>query len=109
MDRNRWQRIEELYHSALEQPPELRPDFLAKTCPNDSELVREVLELLAHSEKSDAIVDQPAWKGCESILGANELGTGTQLGPYQVDCLLALAGWVPYTAPRTPGSAERWR
>ena len=42
MTPERWQRIELLYHSALEREAEERSAFLAEACLGDEELRREV-------------------------------------------------------------------
>jgi hypothetical protein len=42
MDPERWRRVEDLYHAALEQPAETRSLFLNPVCASDSELLREV-------------------------------------------------------------------
>src|SRR5262245_57321714 len=48
MDKQRWQQIETLYHAALERAPDERAAFLADACADDSDLLREVEELLRH-------------------------------------------------------------
>ena len=48
MDKQRWQQIESIYHAALEREPDERAVFLADACAGDSDLRREVEELLRH-------------------------------------------------------------
>ena len=60
MDPRRWQRIEELYHSALQRSPELREGFLAAECRDDAALYREVQDLLTRDEEPSAMLDRPA-------------------------------------------------
>ena len=45
MNLERWRKIEQLYHSALEQEPRQRGGFLADACPEDAELRQEVESL----------------------------------------------------------------
>src|SRR5689334_2201100 len=92
MERDRWDRIEQLYHSALEQPAELRSGFLEKACAGDSELLREVQGLIAHDSDTNAIVDRPAWEGASDMLNRPELAKGTHLGPYRIEALLGSGG-----------------
>ena len=92
MDANRWRRVEELYHSALERPEELRSEFLAQACGDDAELLREIRDLIAHDRDSAALVDRPAWERGSEILNAAELKPGTYLGPYRVSGLLGSGG-----------------
>lgn len=56
MTPERWQRIEELYHSALEQPPDERADWLAKTCAGDESLRREIEALLEANERAETFL-----------------------------------------------------
>ncbi|MEM8930849.1 MAG: serine/threonine-protein kinase, partial [Acidobacteriota bacterium] len=80
MDPERWQRIETLFHEALERPPNKRPAFLAERC-DDADLRREVGELLAAEEGADATLDG-------AIADAVELATDERppdaIGPYRV-------------------------
>lgn len=46
MTPERWGRIEELYHAALERPEEQRAGFLDEACGGDQELRGEVESLL---------------------------------------------------------------
>ena len=48
----RWRRIEDVLHAALEQPPADREAFLERECGGDDELRREVASLLAAHERS---------------------------------------------------------
>src|SRR5262245_62475158 len=84
MDPLRWRRIEALYHSALEHPPELRDRFLADECRDDATLCREVRELLGRDQEPGTMLDQPAWERGAAILHTVELEPGTLLGPYRI-------------------------
>jgi hypothetical protein len=58
MKSDRWQRIEELYHSAREQGESQRSAFLDEVCAADEALREEIESLLAtreRSERSDGI------------------------------------------------------
>lgn len=52
MTPERWQRIEELYHLALERPAEERANWLVEACAGDDALRREVVVLLQANEKA---------------------------------------------------------
>ena len=97
MSDDRWSRIEELYHAALELPPEQRAAFLSDTSGGDSELRREVESLLAEHHSKDSVFDQPAL--AEMSAGdkpasptAALLGAGAVLGPYRITGLLGAGG-----------------
>ena len=54
MSSDHWQRIEDIFHRAVELPPEQRSAFLDKACaPEDRSIRREVETLLAHDSESD--------------------------------------------------------
>ena len=78
MEPHRWRRIEELYRSALRRPPELRAGFLATECHDDTELRREVEELLARDEVP------AAWERTPEVLATVPIQAGTLLGPYRI-------------------------
>src|SRR5215471_19584287 len=64
MENQRWQRIESIYHAALEREPGAREAFLAQACAGDEELRREVEELLRYDGaaksflKGNALADE---------------------------------------------------
>lgn len=60
MKPERWQRIEELYHSAAEMPVAQRSSFLHEACKGDENLLQEVESLLKHGETPNSLLDKPA-------------------------------------------------
>jgi eukaryotic-like serine/threonine-protein kinase len=92
MEKHRWQRIEELYHSALELPADMRSTFLSEACVGDPDLLREVQDLIAHDLDSNSAVDRPAWERVAGMGKTPELKSGTRLGPYSIDRLLGAGG-----------------
>jgi serine/threonine protein kinase/Tol biopolymer transport system component len=60
MNPERWRKIEELYHSALECEPSQRAAFLKEGCAADEGLYREVQSLLDHEEKIHTFMETPA-------------------------------------------------
>ena len=50
MERERWLKVESLYHDALEREASERPRFLREACTGDESLLREVESLLAEEE-----------------------------------------------------------
>ena len=65
MDGQRWQRIEQLYHEALERPRGEQGAFLDRACGGDHDLRVEVASLLDQS--AEGVLDQPAW---QALVGA---------------------------------------
>ena len=60
MKPERWQRIEELYHSAQERPETERDSFLQDACGGDQSLLQEVESLLKHGATPHSLLDTPA-------------------------------------------------
>src|SRR5580700_10850901 len=71
---HRWQRIEALYHAALERDPVVRTVFLDGACGEDADLRREVESLLTAPATGEELPDQPAIA----------LTPGSRLGPYEI-------------------------
>ena len=53
-----WQRVEELFHDAVDLPASEREAFLARECGSDEELRRQVEELLSADLGSEAVVEE---------------------------------------------------
>jgi hypothetical protein len=68
MDSERWRKVEELYHSALEIPASQRSGFLRESCGDDEALRNEVKTLLAYQTKSEAFIEMPAMEAAARIL-----------------------------------------
>src|SRR6202521_682855 len=85
MNPERWRKIEQLYHLALEQEPAQRNRFLAEACQGDAELRGEVESLFAQSGAADTLIDRTA---LQAVAGQPETHTdltpGVRLGPYQI-------------------------
>lgn len=88
MKPDRLQRIEVLYHSALEREPGERGAFLADACQGDQELRGEVESLL---RQGGSWLNSPAWERAPSLMDAPTpaaLTPGAQLGPYKIEAQL---------------------
>ena len=103
MDPERWRRVGELFHRALEHNAEERPRFLDGACGGDAALRAEVDSLLAHHEDSSppvvptppdrpvaptppqerAIPTPPEGPAAEGG-GEPEFAPGRQFGPYRI-------------------------
>ena len=77
----RWQEIERLFGEALEQPPEVRAEWVAATAP-DPDIRDQVLSLLSEHDAESGPLDRP----CPSPPPAPDdpLVPGDRLGPYEV-------------------------
>jgi Tol biopolymer transport system component len=80
------QKIEQLYHTALERQPGGRSAFLDEACQGDVELRGEVQALLAQEgslPSLTSLIDQPTQTMVEP---------GVQLGPYQIEAPIGAGG-----------------
>ena len=59
MSNIRWQEVWDVFYEALDLSPEQRAVFLARRCANDSDLQREVEDLLSAHEASENILNAP--------------------------------------------------
>src|SRR5688572_446839 len=83
MSPERWQRVEQIYHAALEREPGERAAFLTQDCQGDQDLRREVEALLAQSDSSE---------GAANLSDEAQLPAGAQLGPYRIESALGAGG-----------------
>jgi eukaryotic-like serine/threonine-protein kinase len=94
MKPERWQQIDQLFHSALEREPEERAAFLDQACDGDEVLRREVESLLAaDAEAENATGALPAQVAAEMLATDRGLiATGQQIGHYRVLSPLGAGG-----------------
>jgi TolB-like protein/cytochrome c-type biogenesis protein CcmH/NrfG len=83
-----WRRVEQLFHEALERPPDQRRAFLAQACDGDSALQHEVESLLAQEEGS--LLRDGVQMLARQMTGASR--EGTRLGPYVLGPLIGEGG-----------------
>ena len=94
MTPERWRRVEDLCHAALERDGRDRARFLEDACAGDDELRREVESLLARHASTGAFLGEPAAvlaAGLMSGLGPS-IPVGHRIGAYQVQGPLGEGG-----------------
>jgi len=111
VDPERWRRVNEVFHDALEYSAEERGTFLDGACADDAALRAEVESLLASHAEADDFIETPAFEtGAELLHGASgeeiaargEALVGRQLGPYRIEGQLGYGGMgVVYLAEDT--------
>ena len=94
MTSERWQRIEELYHSAREREGNQRAAFLKEACAGDDALRREVESLLAQERGVEGFLEAPALDAAAKLLveDRGQSWVGRQIGSYQVISFLDAGG-----------------
>jgi eukaryotic-like serine/threonine-protein kinase len=60
LEAEHWRKVEELYHSALEQEGSRRAAFVEEACAEDESLLREVESLLAEARDTEDFLEAPA-------------------------------------------------
>ena len=60
MEPERWQRVERIYHAAMECPPDERGTLLEDACAEDRSLREEVESLLHYGDRSAMLFERPA-------------------------------------------------
>jgi hypothetical protein len=90
----RWQRIKELFQSALEREPEHRSAFLAEVCADDLSLKAELESLLSSFELADSFLPtRPMGSAADSGNLVNpEVWEGQSVGAYKLIRPLAHGG-----------------
>jgi len=79
MSPNRWQTIEELYHTASDLRDEERESFLLAACGEDESLFREVKSLLKYGDTPQCVLDSPAIAVVAKAIAADEIESNTFL------------------------------
>src|SRR5258705_8880856 len=93
MNRERWQKIEALYHSALVVDAGERSAWIAEACANDETLRLEVLSLLESAETADSFLEEPAFSFGMTVLGLEQENLkGTRVGRYEILEILGHGG-----------------
>jgi Tol biopolymer transport system component len=92
MTSDRWQQVDRLYHSALEQPAAERAAFLAEACAGDADLQREVQSLLDQASMP-GFLEEPALALAAAVAGRPDVSwVGRSIGVYQVQAFLGRGG-----------------
>ena len=90
MKPDRWQRLEQLYYSALEREPSQRAEFLQTACREDEALRLEVESLLAQKVEATNFMEAPAAAVLADVKVRSLLGR--QIGSYTILSLLGAGG-----------------
>ena len=94
MNAQRWQQVNDLFHSAVERAPEERTAFLDEACYGDESLCREVKSLLASHEQTENFIESPAFETAPELLISNKPAAliGTLIGHYLIERLIGVGG-----------------
>src|SRR5437879_13880650 len=90
MHPGRWQKIDRLFHSALELDDGERAAFLAQACFGDERLRQEVDSLLASHDQAASFIEIPAGDAAAGLMAERHarLMPGTMVNRYKILDLL---------------------
>ena len=91
MPQDRWKKVEETFHTAMERPAEERSAYLDSVCAGDVELRREVESLLSELAESKGFMELPAGGLSIASLDLPSL-EGSSLNHYQIGPLVGSGG-----------------
>src|SRR6266550_1236959 len=94
MKPERWQKIDQLFHSTLEWPVPERAHFLSQECGDDEDLQHEVESLLLAHERDGNFLDGPAYEVSTEFFADCLTGllADQQIGPYKILSPLGIGG-----------------
>ena len=58
MDKSRWERIQGLFHEAVDLPPTEQDTFLLAACDSDTELIQDVRAMLREDSYPASVLDR---------------------------------------------------
>ena len=71
---NRWKTVETVFNKSVLLPPEKREEYVFSACGDDAALAKDVLTLLAETEKSGNFLSEPLFKVGAQILASEFVG-----------------------------------
>jgi serine/threonine protein kinase len=86
MAEEKWQKVREIFDSALCRNPEERRKFVREACGEDKALLAEVESLLASLDSAESFMETPAVAKVASVIAAEtkKLKTGRCFGHYEI-------------------------
>ena len=91
MNSERWQRLQTLFHQAVELPKDTREAFLESECgPGDHDLVAQVLEMIEEDERASSPFDRSLADRARQAISIG--GLPAQVGPYLLGRQLGYGG-----------------
>lgn len=95
MKAGQWQKVEQLYHAALEREVEGRDAFLAEACGDDEGLRREVTSLLQYEDQAKDFIETPAMEVAGRMMAQQDetrVVTGQTIRHYRITAPLGTGG-----------------
>jgi len=85
VNKERWQQVNDIFHTALEHDPGTRDTYLQTATAGDPELFREVQTLLTTHLKAPSFLGRPAWELAPDLAyGEDDSLVGKTIGSYRI-------------------------
>lgn len=95
MNPERWQKLDQLFHQALEHDSGERAAFIAEACQGDDLLKRELESMIDHQRQAERFIEQPAIEIAAEMMASEpppDGFAGRVCGSYEVQSLLDRGG-----------------
>src|SRR5918998_724904 len=93
MQAERWRTCTEIFHAALERPPNERSAFIEQSCGTDAALRKQVETLLKYHDEAGDFISSPAVAAAPELLAEDpDALIGRSLGNYRIDGVLGAGG-----------------
>src|SRR5437764_5411776 len=94
MKAERWEKVIDLFQSALERAPEERAVFLDETCHDDQDMRREVESLLTSHERAENFIEVPAFEVAPELAttDSSDALIGKLISHYRIESLIGIGG-----------------
>ncbi len=91
---DRWKTVEKVFNNSVGLPPEKRVEYVASVCRDDSDLLEDVLSLLAESDKEDSFLSDPVFEVGAQILASEYIGLFDEpnFAAYEMEKILGRGG-----------------
>ena len=92
MTPERWERIKQVFNSAILYEAPQRSAFLSAACGEDESLRKEVEELIEAHDKDGSFIDSPAYARSDFLAELAELKPGQTVGSYSITRFIGRGG-----------------